>query len=515
MTFGIGAFAQTPFASLAGNSYNLQTDESFTINSAILGNTTFLGAAVESFNLSTDDSPVFNFYVAANDSFSLNDDTAGRWNTSAQTSEVITLSDIYYGYWNTSATQSETATFTDSQSTQVTFAVTADENATFTTTQSAQVVFTSTASENLTITSNIAGAQGWAVDQTDTFTLSDTYSSTANFAGVWDDSFSITDEQPGVFNFYVTTAETNDYLDEYVGTQDNPVSRGDTVTLTDSSNSSFDAVGAVAESYTLTDAEAASSDFVGALAEIITIYESLLTRGWITINDGQTPNWANILTSNAGTWTVINNTANTSWINVNDYQGQTKVYVYKITNKINGMLYIGITTRTVHDRWLQHKGCALRGKINHPLYNAMNQYGIDAFEVETVHVGSSLDELHRVEIELIKKHDSYIRNGKGYNMTYGGDSGYPMPPEAIEKSRIARIGQKRTYAQRVAISQARKGKGLLNDHARKHSKEKVALAIELLKQNMKQSQVADMTGLSQPYISRLKSHKRGQTILGA
>ena len=110
-------------------------------------------------------------------------------------------------------------------------------------------------------------------------------------------------------------------LDEYIGTQDNPVSRGDTVTITDSESARYDFVGAVAESYGLTDVEAASSDFVGAMAEIITIYESLLTRGWITINDGQTPNWANILTSNAGTWTVINNTANTSWINVNDYQG--------------------------------------------------------------------------------------------------------------------------------------------------------------------------------------------------
>ena len=191
------------------------------------------------------------------------------------------------------------------------------------------------------------------------------------------------------------------------------------------------------------------------------------------------------------------------------------MYVYKITNKINGMLYIGITTRTVHARWLQHKGCALRGTYNYPLHNAIRQYGVDAFEVETVHTGNSLEELHNMEIELIKKHNSYVRNGKGYNMTYGGDSGQPMPPEAIEKARIARLGQKRTYAQRVSISQARKGKCLLNDHARKHPKDKIEMALELLQQNFKQSQVADMTGLSQPYISRLKSHKRGQTILGA
>lgn len=191
------------------------------------------------------------------------------------------------------------------------------------------------------------------------------------------------------------------------------------------------------------------------------------------------------------------------------------MFVYKITNKINGMLYIGITTRTVYQRWLQHRGCAFRGKINHPLYNAMKHYGIDAFEIETVHIGNSLEEIQNVEIELIKKHDSYIRNGNGYNLTYGGENGHSMPPEAIEKSRLARIGQKRTQEQKASISQARKGMCLLNDNARKHPKEKIKMAIELLKQSVKQCKVVALTGLSQPYVSRLKSHQRGQTILGA
>jgi group I intron endonuclease len=191
------------------------------------------------------------------------------------------------------------------------------------------------------------------------------------------------------------------------------------------------------------------------------------------------------------------------------------MFVYKITNKINGMLYIGITTRTVHQRWLQHKGCALRGKIRYPLYNAMKHYGVDAFEVETVHIGNTLEEIQRIEIELIKKYGAYIRNGNGYNLTHGGENGHAMPPEIIEKARISRTGQKRTNAQKASISHGRKGKGLLNDSARKHPKENIEMAIELLKQSVKQSKVVALTGLSQPYVSRLKSHQRGQTILGA
>jgi DNA-directed RNA polymerase specialized sigma subunit len=145
----------------------------------------------------------------------------------------------------------------------------------------------------------------------------------------------------------------------------------------------------------------------------------------------------------------------------------------------------------------------------------MKHYGIDAFEVETVHIGNSLEEIQTVEIELIKKYGSYIRNGNGYNLTHGGENGHAMPPEVIEKSRLARIGQKRTQEQKESISKARKGMCLLNDNARKHPKEVVKNAIDLLKQNLSQSKVAKMTGLSPSYISRINSHKRGQTILGA
>lgn len=190
------------------------------------------------------------------------------------------------------------------------------------------------------------------------------------------------------------------------------------------------------------------------------------------------------------------------------------MFVYKVTNKENGMIYIGLTTRSVHKRWLQHQSCA-RQNINYPLYNAINHYGIDAFLVETIYEGKDINDIKSAEIRFIKDFDSYIRNGRGYNLTYGGENGHSMPPEVIEKSRLARIGQKRTQEQKASISKARKGRCLLNDNARRHPKEKIKMAIELLKQSVKQCKVVTLTGLSQPYVSRLKSHQRGQTILGA
>lgn len=96
------------------------------------------------------------------------------------------------------------------------------------------------------------------------------------------------------------------------------------------------------------------------------------------------------------------------------------MYVYKITNKINGMLYIGITTLTVRKRWNEHKCAANTGK-NTPLYRAMRKHGIDNFEIVEVYKGSTRQEIEQVEKDLIKEYGTYIRVGKGYNLTLGGE----------------------------------------------------------------------------------------------
>ena len=190
------------------------------------------------------------------------------------------------------------------------------------------------------------------------------------------------------------------------------------------------------------------------------------------------------------------------------------MFVYKITNTVNGMLYIGITTRTVKKRWSQHKACA-NGALGYPLYRAIKEYGPDAFTVETVYEGKDLEDIQQMEIQLIAKHNTYIRNGGGYNLTYGGEGAGKMPREAVERARLARIGQKRTAAQKLAISIGRTGKALLNDMARKHPKEMVLKAMELLKQGSKQREIVAATGLTQSYISNLKTKNRGLSLLGA
>lgn len=55
-------------------------------------------------------------------------------------------------------------------------------------------------------------------------------------------------------------------------------------------------------------------------------------------------------------------------------------YIYKITNTINGKMYIGKTEQTIEKRFQQHCSDSQRdGMSNRPLYKAMRKYGVDFF----------------------------------------------------------------------------------------------------------------------------------------
>lgn len=91
--------------------------------------------------------------------------------------------------------------------------------------------------------------------------------------------------------------------------------------------------------------------------------------------------------------------------------------IYKITNKLNGKLYIGQTVRTLEERKQQHLQNV--GKLNNNIYLAMRKYGIDNFKFETICYAKDVDELNKLETYYIKKYDTV---NSGYNMSYGGDN---------------------------------------------------------------------------------------------
>lgn len=94
--------------------------------------------------------------------------------------------------------------------------------------------------------------------------------------------------------------------------------------------------------------------------------------------------------------------------------------IYKATNKLNGKIYIGQTSKTLKHRKLAHQARANFGSKYH-FHNAIRKYGIDIFKWEIIEKDiSDKNELDKLEILYIKKFNSIK---KGYNVSTGGGGG--------------------------------------------------------------------------------------------
>ena len=92
-----------------------------------------------------------------------------------------------------------------------------------------------------------------------------------------------------------------------------------------------------------------------------------------------------------------------------------KYCIYKHTNKINGMVYIGVTSRNINDRWRNGKGYT----HNTHFYAAIKKYGWENFDHEILLSGLNREEADQKEKELIAFYKSSNRHF-GYNIESGG-----------------------------------------------------------------------------------------------
>ena len=97
-----------------------------------------------------------------------------------------------------------------------------------------------------------------------------------------------------------------------------------------------------------------------------------------------------------------------------------KLIVYKYTNKINGKVYIGITSKSLHTRHREHMKSLRDGTYFH---NAIKKHGVDAFDLQVIDKAETRDELCQLEKHYIELYKSfaYRDDSKGYNCTIGGD----------------------------------------------------------------------------------------------
>ena len=93
-------------------------------------------------------------------------------------------------------------------------------------------------------------------------------------------------------------------------------------------------------------------------------------------------------------------------------------YIYKITNQINGKIYIGKTMRSIQERWKKHLTNVEKEYCkDRPLYRAMRKYGTKNFIIEQVEECSD-NILSDREVYWIEYYGSFKN---GYNATLGGD----------------------------------------------------------------------------------------------
>ena len=93
-----------------------------------------------------------------------------------------------------------------------------------------------------------------------------------------------------------------------------------------------------------------------------------------------------------------------------------KVYghIYRVTNLINGKIYIGQTTESLSRRLRNHA----TGNQS-VLKDAIAYYGISNFSIEDIVAGYSQEELDLLEIEAINK-EPCLLDQQGYNQRLGG-----------------------------------------------------------------------------------------------
>ena len=91
--------------------------------------------------------------------------------------------------------------------------------------------------------------------------------------------------------------------------------------------------------------------------------------------------------------------------------------IYKITNKENGLIYIGCTINSLKKRFSEHLYRCFKTDYKSKLYNSMKKYGQENFTIELIEE-CDLSVIYETEKKYIESYDSY---NNGLNSTFGGE----------------------------------------------------------------------------------------------
>lgn len=115
------------------------------------------------------------------------------------------------------------------------------------------------------------------------------------------------------------------------------------------------------------------------------------------------------------------------------------LYVYKVTNRVNGKVYVGQTSRRhPEQRWREHLKEARKGRRRYPLYLAIRKYGADNFSFRVLAEYDGIDECNQGERDYVKQFRSTVHE-HGYNIAPGGRGISRVP--ALDAAMVAKLRQ--------------------------------------------------------------------------
>lgn len=181
-------------------------------------------------------------------------------------------------------------------------------------------------------------------------------------------------------------------------------------------------------------------------------------------------------------------------------------YVYKITNLINGKIYIG-KTNDIKRRWKEHLKSSKLSQ--YPIYRAIRKYGSSNFLIEKLEEFETENEALLAESKFISQYNSNLKE-IGYNLTLGGEgiSGYVFSEESRNKISEALKGKNVghpfygiTPEERKRRSEMYKGEGSPNS---KLTEQKVKEIKKLLADGLSTRKIAKLFSVGKTIISDIK-----------
>lgn len=135
--------------------------------------------------------------------------------------------------------------------------------------------------------------------------------------------------------------------------------------------------------------------------------------------------------------------------------------IYRITNNVNGNIYIGQTLDSFKRRYSTHKYECFNKRRRNKLYNSMRKYGWENFSFDIMHFCNNENEIDDLERKYIKLFNCLER---GLNLDSGGNLNKHHSEETkrkigrANKGNKACLGRKHTEESKRKMSKIQTGK---------------------------------------------------------